>query len=321
MTARQIFTRFALGLAVPLIVYGQGPIDPRPSRTPQQPAESARATLHVDSTLVLVPVEVSDPMNRPVSGLQKEDFRVYDDKVEQTITSFSKENDPIAICLVFDVSSSMTTGTKDLREQRIAAQYFFRSSEPGDEYCVVVLASSAKVAIPLTGNASKADNEIMFAKPGGTTALLDGVYLGLNELKKSKKLRKALIVISDGGENNSRYTPGEVLQALRESEVLVYAVGNFGGNNTDSSYPDRVLLRGLTRESGGRMFPPTGIGTIYDFADKVIIDLRNRYVLGFSPTNAAKDGSYHHLEVKIVPPKGLPKLSAHWKTGYYAATQ
>ena len=159
----------------------------------------------------------------------------------------------------------------------------------------------------------------MFTKGGGSTALLDGIYLGLNEVRKSTKLRKALIIISDGGENNSRYTEGEVLNAIKESDVLIYGIGVFG-NGAGSNYSDQVLMKDLTKTSGGRLFATGGM-QLRDFADKVIIDLRNRYVLGFSPTNPAHDGRYHRLEVKLMPPKGLGKLSAHWKTGYYSPNQ
>lgn len=312
------------GLAAPVTfrAQGPGPIEPRaklgakaePKQDSQQ--DDIRVNIRADSTLVLVPVEVSDPLNRPVSGLDKENFKIFDDKVEQKIVSFAMEDDPIAVGLVFDVSGSMQ---RDLGQTRLAAQRFFATANKGDEFCLVVLSSEAKVAVPLTDRPSKIDNELLFAKGGGSTALLDGVYLGLNEVKKSKKLRKALIIISDGGENNSRYTETEVRNSIRESDVLIYAIGVFG-TGYGSNYSDQSVLSNLTKETGGRMFPTQGM-PIGDFADKIITDLRNRYMIGYSPSNAAKDGRYHRLEVKLVPPKGLPKLTPHWKTGYYAATQ
>ena len=226
------------------------------------------------------------------------------------------EDDPIAVGLVFDVSGSMGA---DLQRTRTAANYFFKTANPGDEFCLVTLSSEAELAVPLTDNVGHLEDQILFSKGGGSTALLDGIYLGLNEVKKSKKLRKALIIISDGGDNNSRYTEGEVLSAIKESDVLIYGIGVFG-TGAGSNYSDQVLMKDLTKESGGRLFATQGM-PIRDFADKVIIDLRNRYMLGFSPTNPAKDGKYHRLEVKLLPPKGLGKLSAHWKTGYYAASK
>lgn len=283
----------------------------------QQPRPDAHAgQLRIDTTLVLVPVEVSDALNRPVNGLEKQNFHVFDDKVEQKIVSFSMEDDPIAVGLVFDISGSMGA---DIREMRHAASQFFKTSNPGDEFCLVELSNSAEVAVPLTQNASDVDYKLMFSKGGGSTALLDGVYLGLNEVRKSKNLRKALVIISDGGENHSRYTPGEVKNAIVESDVLIYAIGTFG-NGMGSNYGDQVLLKNLTEQTGGRMFPAVGM-PLGDFADKIVIDLRNRYVLGYTPQDATRDGRYHHISVKLEPPRGLPKLQAHWRTGYYAPSE
>jgi Ca-activated chloride channel family protein len=308
---------FAIAIAL-AAAYGQEvSIQPRQHPAVQQKQEEPRpGRLRIDTTLVLIPVEVSDGLNRPVSGLEKQHFHVFDDKVEQKIRSFSMEDDPIAVGLVFDVSGSMGS---DLREMRGAASRFFKTSNPGDEFCLVELASQAHVAVPLTQNAGDVDNKLMFTKGGGETALLDGVYLGLNEVRKSKNMRKALVIISDGGENHSRYTPGEVKNAIVESDVLIYAIGAFG-NGMGSNYNDQVLLKNLTEQTGGRMFPAVGM-SMGDFADKIVIDLRNRYMLGYTPTDAARDGRYHHVRVTLDPPRGLPKLQAHWRTGYYAPSE
>jgi Ca-activated chloride channel family protein len=309
----------AAGLAVPLVFRGQGPIQPRPkasAKTTQaaKQDDEVPANIKVDSTLVLVPVEVSDALNRPVSGLEKENFHVFDDKIEQKIVSFAMEDDPIAVGLVFDVSGSME---RDIPQTRLAASTFFKTANPEDEFCLVALASEAKLVVPLTTTPGDIGDKLLFTKPGGSTALLDGIYLALNEVRKSKKLRKALVIISDGGDNNSRYTQTEVRNAIRETDTLIYAIGVFG-NGAGSNYSDQEVLTSLTKESGGRLFPTNGMA-IADFAAKIITDLRNRYVLGYSPTNPTKDGRYHRLDVKLAPPKGLPKLSAHWKTGYFAA--
>ncbi|HEY1757275.1 MAG TPA: VWA domain-containing protein [Bryobacteraceae bacterium] len=319
MTSRGIIgLAIAAGLAAPLAFHAQGPIEPHPKATPKQPTKQEDlppANIRVDSTLVLVPVEVSDPLNRPVSGMEKENFHVFDDKVEQKIVSFAMEDDPIAVCLVFDVSGSME---REIPQARQAASTFFKTANPDDEFCMVALASEAKLVVPLTTMPGEIGNQLVFTRPGGSTALLDGIYLALNEVRKSKKLRKALVIISDGGDNNSRYTEVEVRNAIRETDTLIYAIGVFG-SGAGSNYSDQEVLTTMTKESGGRLFPTNGMA-VADFAEKIITDLRNRYVLGYSPTNPAKDGRYHRLEVKLAPPKGLPKLSAHWKTGYYAAS-
>jgi Ca-activated chloride channel homolog len=322
MIACEIITMRALqGLLLAtfsLIAFGQQvSIEPRTKPSVEQKREDPRpGRLRIDTTLVLVPVEVSDMLNRPISGLEKENFHVFDDKVEQKIVSFSMEDDPIAVGLVFDISGSMGA---DLPGMRHAASQFFKTSNPGDEFCLVELSNTAEVAVPLTQNAAEVDYKLMSSKGGGSTALLDGIYLGLNEVRKSKNMRKALVIISDGGENHSRYTPGEVKNAIQESDVLIYAIGTFG-NGMGSNYNDQVLLKNLTEQTGGRMFPAVRM-SLGDFADKIVIDLRNRYVLGYTPTDYARDGRYHHIGVKLDAPRGLPKIQAHWRTGYFAPSE
>lgn len=301
----------ALGTA-----FGQQVSIQPPAALDTQQDEVRPDRLRIDSTLVLVPVEVSDGIGRPVSGLEKQNFHVFDDDVEQKVVSFAMEDDPIAVCLVFDISGSMAG---DLPEMRHAAARFFKTSNPGDEFCLVELATTAHLAVPLTENAADVDYQLMFSKGGGSTALLDGVYLGLNEIRKSKNLRKALVIISDGGDNHSRYTPEEVKGAIQESDVLIYAIGTFG-TGMGSNYSDQFVLRMLTEQTGGRMFA-VGPASLADFADKIVIDLRNRYLLGYAPSNAARDGRHHRIMVKLTAPRGLPKLQAHWRRGYYAPSQ
>ena len=321
MGARKIIAYLvAAGLATPLVFRAQGPIEPSGRAAAAADAASKRAhdppvDLRTGATLVLVPVGVSDNKNRPVAGLTKEDFKIYDDQVEQKIVSFSMEDEPLAICLVYDVSSSMGGNS---RLAWAMANLVVRHAGPGDDFCVVTLANRAKLEIPLTEDENPGDikSRLFLTQGGGSTALLDGVYLALNELKKSKKLKRAMVIVSDGLDNNSGHTLSEVLNAVQESEVLIYAFAGIETKVSRSSYDDHQVLRDLTQTTGGRMLHDDRLGR---GMETLIGDLRNRYVLGFSPTNAVKDGRYHRLVVKLLPRKGLPKTSVHWKTGYYAA--
>jgi VWFA-related protein len=292
-------------------------IEPRVRTGPKQSGtkdDQPRADLRVDTNLVLIPVEVSDSLNRPVTGLEKSDFRIFDEKIEQTIATFAMEDSPIAIGMVFDTSSSMG---EQVRESRFAAREFFKTAEPGDEFCLVVFDSTARVAVPLTQDAREVDTQLMFTRPQGSTALIDAVYLALNEMKKSKMTKKALIIISDGGENHSRYTPSELHNMVRESDVLIYTIGVFGTGD-GAKYERHSLLGQISAESGGRAFPSADL-PLPEFAQKIIVDLRNRYLIGYSPTDRTRDGKFHHVEVKLTPPRGLPaKLRVHWRSGYYA---
>jgi VWFA-related protein len=177
--------------------------------------------------------------------------------------------------------------------------------------------SSPRLVVPVTPDPGKITYRLLFTKTKGSTALLDAVFLGLHEIKKSSKKRKALVVISDGGENSSRYTSTEIKNVVKESDVLIYSIGVFA----DPLYTDAGgVLNSISEQTGGRMFRTQGM-RLSDIAQKISIDLRNRYLLGYVPSNRERNGRYHLVEVKIVPPKGLPPVKAHWRTGYYAPTE
>jgi VWFA-related protein len=303
-----------LALCLPFVFQAQVSIPSREKAASRAPDEFPRADLRVDRTEVLVPVAVNDTYNRPVAGLDRENFRVFDDKVEQVITSFSMEDEPVAVGLVFDTSGSMT-GTE--REERAAATEFFKTANPEDEFALVEFDSAPRLVVPVTPDPAKITYQLLFTHTRGSTALLDAVFLGLHEIKKSNKKRKALVVISDGGENSSRYTSTEIKNVVKESDVLIYSIGVFA----DPNYTDAGgVLNSISEQTGGRMFRTQGM-RLSDIAQKISIDLRNRYLLGYVPSNRERNGRYHQVEVRIVAPKGLPSVRAHWRTGYYAPTE
>lgn len=295
-------------------------------RRPRPPAQTGRpeprANIRVDTNLVLIPVTVTDPLNRPVTGLEKEHFRIFEDKVEQTITQFAADDAPLAMGLVFDVSGSM--GDK-LRKSRQAAAQFFRTANEEDEFFLVEFSDRPRLAMPLTNHVEEIQNRLTFSQSKGRTALLDAVYMALHEMKKSEKPRKALLIISDGGDNSSRYSEGEVRTLVRESDCLIYAIGVFeplgtrGRSSEELSGPG--LLQNIAEQTGGRHFPVDNVNELPDVAAKIGIELRNRYILGYSPTNHELDGKYRRVQVKIVQPRGLPLLRAAWRLGYYAPVE
>jgi Ca-activated chloride channel homolog len=226
MTAIARAAKSALALAFMAVAPGlcqQVEIQRRP-KPPTEGPPQPRASIRVDSNLVLIPVTVTDPLNRPVTGLDKEHFRVFEDKIEQDISQFASDDAPLAVGLVFDVSGSM--GDK-LRKSRQAAAQFFRAANPEDEFFLVEFNERPRLAAPLTSNLEEIQNRLTFSQSKGRTALLDAVYLALHEMKKSRKPRKALLILSDGGDNSSRYTVSEVRTLVRESESLIYAIGIF----------------------------------------------------------------------------------------------
>ena len=305
----------AMGLAAALA--GQVKIEQRPRPAPKQEAPGRVPNIRVDTTLILVPVTVNDPLNRPVSGLEKENFRVFEDKVPQPITQFAMDDEAVAVCLVFDTSGSM--GDK-LKRSRAAAREFFRIANPEDEFCLVEFDSAPKLRVPLTSDTGSIENELLFSKSKGSTALLDAVYLALHEMKRSKKNKKALLIISDGGDNHSRYTAKEVANVIVESDVLIYSIGVFGGASSPEEYGGAGMLNKISEQTGGRLLEADA-RELPDIAKKIGIELRNRYILGYSPRNQVRDGKYHRITVQVVPPRGLPKLHAHWRLGYTAPVE
>ena len=301
-------------------LWAQVAVAPRTLPTPAEPARPP-TNLRVDSRLVLVPVSVCDPQNRPVTGLEKEHFRIFDDKVEQTITHFAMEDEPVAVGLVFDISGSM--GDK-LRLSRMAASQFFETANTEDEFFLVEFNDQPRIVVPLTRDFEEIQNQLTFSQSKGRTALLDAIFLALHELKRSPKKRKALLIISDGGDNASRYTETEIRNSVRESDVLIYAMGVYEAPGARSRSPEEAagpgLLSELSEQTGGRHYPVSAM-EMPDIAAKIGIELRNRYVLGFSPTDQQRDGRYHHVQVKLVPPHGLPTLKAYWRLGYYAPSE
>ncbi len=320
MRARRIAGCLAGVVWLAVAAYGQVAVAMRPPAEAPDP-NIPKPNIRVDSDLVLVPVTVCDPMNRPVTGLDKEHFRIFDGGVQQTITQFSMDDAPIAVGLVFDVSGSM--GYK-LRMARRAAAEFFKTANPDDEFFLVEFNDRPRLVVPLTPGTVEIESQLMFAQSNGRTALLDALMLAMHEMKRSQKGRKALIIVSDGGDNCSRYTTGEVRRLIRESDVLIYAIGVYEPYGSRSRTPEEMagpdLLSELAEQSGGREFPASP-SDLPDIAAKIGIELRNRYVLGYSPTSQQRDGRYHPVQVKIVPPRGLPPLKAYWRRGYYAPSQ
>jgi Ca-activated chloride channel homolog len=290
--------------------------------TPASPRSSHPVDIRVNRTLVLINVTVTDPLNRFVTGLEKEHFRLYEDKVEQKITDFSAEDAPISIGLVFDTSGSM--GQK-LQKSRQAAAEFFKTANPADEFFLVQFNDRPELSVPFTSDTDKIQSTLTFTQSKGRTALLDSVYLAMHEMKKARNPRKAILIISDGGDNSSRYTETEIKNAVREADVQVFAIGIFEGLSARGRTPEEAagpgLLNELADQTGGREYAVENVAELPDIAAKIGIELRNEYILGYTPKNRERDGKYRRVQVKLNQPRGLPPLKAYFRLGYYAPRQ
>ncbi len=282
-------------------------VDPRAKPTPPV-AKGPRADIRVDTTVVLINVTVTDPLNRFVTGLEKENFKVFEDKGEQKIVHFASEDAPLSIGLVFDTSGSM--GNK-LTKSRQAVGEFFKTANPDDEFFLVQFNDRPELIQDFTTNIEDIQNRLTFTQAKGRTALLDAVYMALHRMKKAHNPRKALLIISDGGDNSSRYT---------ESEIGIFEPASSRGR-TAEELNGPGLLSELSEQTGGRHFAVENLNELPDVAAKIGIELRNQYILGYSPTNRERDGKYRKVKVTLVQPKGLPPLVARWRPGYYAPTQ
>jgi Ca-activated chloride channel family protein len=301
---------------------------PPPPSDPDRPLVTVRkpdihvAPLHVDVNMVLVNVTVTDPFDRIVTGLDQTNFEVFDEKVEQKIASFSTEDAPISVGLIFDSSGSMSDKIQKSKE---AALQFFKTSNPQDEFMLINFSDRPNLVTGFTSKFEDIQDRLLFVKAGGRTALLDAIYLGLSEMKKATTNRRALLVISDGGDNHSRYTENDIKRAVRESDVQIYTVGIFEPLASRGRTPEEAggpsLLADLAEVSGGRMFSVEDANELPDIAEKISIELRNQYVIGYHPSNLVRDGRWRRIKVKLDPPRGLPPLQVYARTGYYAPTQ
>ncbi|MGB6546427.1 MAG: VWA domain-containing protein [Candidatus Acidiferrales bacterium] len=304
-----------------LPAYAQVTGPEKPAPPPATPVTKAKE-IKVDVDLALVNVTVTDPFDRLVTGLEKENFHVYEDGVEQEIVNFSSEDVPISIGVIFDMSGSMSDKVDKARE---AAVQFFHTANPLDEFFLVSFNDRAELTSPFTSSVDELQSRMMFTAARGRTALLDAIYLGLSEMRGARNAKRALLIISDGGDNHSRYNESDIKSFLREADCQLYAVGIFDPMDVRSRTPEEMqgpsLLNELTEMSGGRVFPVTNLNDLPDIAAKIGMELRNQYVVAYRPSNGNRDGTWRKIKVKLTPPRGLPPLSVYAKTGYFAPAQ
>lgn len=272
----------------------------------------------MDVNVVLVNTTVTDPYNRLVTGLEKDNFRIFEDGAEQEVAYFSSEDVPTSIGVIFDMSGSMSDKVAKARE---AAVEFFKTANPQDEFSLVTFNDRAELASRFTSSVDDLQNRMLFTSARGRTALLDAIYLGLSQMRGAHNAKRALLIISDGGDNHSRYNESDIRNFVKESDVQIYAMGVFnsaGSRPTPEEVEGPSLLAELCDMTGGRVFPVDSLDALPDIATKIAMELRNQYVLGYHPSNKTKDGKWRKIKVRIRPPRGLPPLNVYARTGYFA---
>jgi Ca-activated chloride channel homolog len=286
--------------------------------TPGKPIQQGQS-VHIDVNLALVNVTVTDPYDRVVTGLESDNFRVFENNIEQEIQYFSSEDVPISIGVIFDLSGSMANKVGKAKE---AALQFFKTANPQDEFFLVSFNDRAELISSFTDSADDLQNRLSFTSAKGRTALFDALYLGLSEMRKAQKGKRALLIISDGGDNNSRYSEKDIKRLVREANTQLYSIGIFDPLGSRNRTPEELngpsLLNEVTELSGGRAFSIENINDLPDIAAKISAELRNQYILGYRPSDNSHDARWRKIKIKIRAPKGLPPLSVSAKTGYYS---
>jgi Ca-activated chloride channel family protein len=272
--------------------------------------------VRVDVDIVLVPVTVVDVANRPVLTLEKKDFELFEAGEQQTLRYFSTEDSPISVGVLLDLSSSMTDKIDTARQ---ALHEFFQNSNPDDDYFVIGFSDHPELIADSTHSTDTIENKLALTLPYGNTALLDSIYMGLNKLRTARYKRHALVIISDGGDNHSRYTAREIRSLVQESDVEIYALGIFSRifKTYEESLGEGLLTR-ITEATGGHTIKVNDIDELPQAAAAMSRLIRNQYVLGYHPSGERYDNKWHKIKVRVLPPKEGTVLHVYSKQGYLA---
>ncbi|OLC94882.1 MAG: hypothetical protein AUH86_13370 [Acidobacteria bacterium 13_1_40CM_4_58_4] len=264
----------------------------------------AQKSIKIDVDLVMVNVTVTDGGNKLITDLPRENFQLFEDKIEQEIRYFSSEAAPLSLGIVFDISHSMQNKIQLARE---AAARFLETGTPEDEYLLVEFANRAELTENFTTDINKLRDRLALRPAKGATALYDAVYLGLAKVRAGQNPKKALLLITDGEDNHSRYSLGDIREFVRESDVQIYII-DLG----------RSFVSELAEMTGGHSYRGS-VDDLEDICTKIALELKSQYVLGYASTNTVKDGKFRKLRVRVTPPTGMLKLNVRTRDGYFAA--
>jgi len=284
------------------------------------PGLSGASLIRTSVDLVLVPVTITDNFNRPVVGLDQENFQLFENKKQQEIKHFSSEDTPVSVGFLVDISGSMANKLDRVRE---AVGQFCETANPQDEFFMITFADEARLATDFTTRPEEIENDLLTARPKGRTALLDAIYMAIGKMRKARYSRRALIILSDGGDNHSRYNEHNVRSALKESDVLVYSVGTFDRTvPTQEELLGPELLREITGQTGGQSFTLTRLNELPAVTRTIGTQLRHQYMLAYQPQTRPLDGKWHKINVRVQVPKKLQYLlHVSARSGYYAGEE
>jgi Ca-activated chloride channel family protein len=270
--------------------------------------------------LVTVPVSITDAMNRPVTGLERDNFQLFENKEQQQIKNFSSEDTPVSIGIILDVSGSMQNKLERARE---AVRQFCDASNPQDEFFLITFSDAPRLATDFTSRSEEIENALLGAQSRGRTSLLDAIYMGIRKMQDARYSRRALLIISDGGDNHSRYTDHDVKNAVREADILIYSVGTYDRYaTTQEELLGPELLQTVAGVTGGQSYTLTNVGELPEVTRAIGTRLRHQYMLTYRPEKRSRDGKWHKINVKLLLPKNWSSfLHVNARTGYYAGAE
>ena len=330
-TPRQVFRPATLlcSLALATAALAQVSIDEAQVAIRQRGIEIATASaapklsegtlIRTRADLVTVPVTITDELNRPILGLDENNFQLFENKKPQQIKNFSSEDAPISIGIILDTSRSM--GNK-LERAREAVRQFCEASNPADEFFLITFSDDPRLASDFTNRPEELENALLTVEAKGRTSLLDAIYMGIRKMKGARYSRRALLILSDGGDNRSRYNTQDVKRAVKEADVLIYSVGTFdryASTQEELLGPD--LLKSVSEVTGGNSFILTNVAELPDVTRSIGSRLRHQYMLTYRPQEEVRDGKWHKISVKLRLPRKWSLLRVTARTGYYAEAQ
>ena len=301
-------------------VFSQQPTPTPSPATSAAPAieEEPNKPISLRTDLVTLTLTVTDLYGRYVSGLTKKAFSVTDNNQDQDITYFSDSDSPVSVGILFDVSGSMS-GEK-IQKARKALERFVATSHPSDEYFLIAFNNRAQLLLDRTRDGDAVLQKLTLVEPKRNTALYDAVYLGVDRVSRGSHQKRALLIISDGQDNASRYNFGEVRRIMKESDIVTYAVGILDSHDFGNQLgmQGQAFLDELTSVTGGKSFYPTTDVELDEIFERIALELRHQYSIGYTPKDFQPDGKWRKIKVKVKPPRGLPRLNVRSRDGYYA---
>jgi len=296
----------------------QRSISETPVGTPHLPSGISLIRSNVE--LVTVPVTITDAMNRPVTGLERDNFQLFENKQPQEIKNFSSEDTPVSIGVILDVSGSMQNKLERARE---AVRQFCDASNPQDEFFLITFSDDPRLATDFTSRPEEIENALLGAESRGRTSLLDAIYMGIRKMQDARYSRRALLILSDGGDNHSRYSEHDVKSAVREADILIYAVGTYDRYaTTQEEVLGPELLQTVAGVTGGQSYTLSNVNELPEVTRAIGTRLRHQYMLTYRPEKRDRDGKWHKINVKLLLPKKWSSfLHVSARTGYYASAQ